>query len=302
MVQGFFISMGGFVTAKGRILHPVTPHALRGRPDILYGIYGIPSDEISDRSKGDEITRGMALIQTTWFIVQCIARIHQSLPLTELEVITLAFSFLNIVIRVIWWHKPLDVRYPVRIGPPAPLTLVASSPPPREPFAPDWIKAIKYTFDIMLDGTATMFSGERDEDDIPKNAVRVPTLWAGRLSRRSRGLAAAFAIFLAMGFGAIHCAAWNSSFPTTAESVLWRISSVTVMAVPFLFFLDAAFLIKVDVPDWYHVLTWWTVLPLGVSSYVIARGLLMALPFASLRLLPAEAYADIEWTSYIPHI
>lgn len=302
IVHGFFISMGGFVTAKGQILHPVTPHALRGRADILDGIEEISSDEISDKSKGDEITRGLALIQTTWFIVQCIARIRQSLPLTELEVITLAFSFLNIVIRVIWWHKPLDVRYPVRIGPPVQPSLLSSSPSRREPFAPDWVKAIEYTYNLVLNSAVVMFAGEKDDDDIPKNAVQVPTLWAGRLGRRSRGLAAAFAIFLAMGFGAIHCAAWNSSFPTTVESVLWRVSSVTVIAVPFLFFLDTALLLKVDVPEWYHDLTWWIVLPLGVFSYVIARSLLMALPFVSLRSLPAEAYTDIEWTSYIPHI
>ncbi|KAF9455578.1 hypothetical protein BDZ94DRAFT_1277893 [Collybia nuda] len=302
MTHGFFVSMGGFVTAKGQVLHPITPHALRSRPDIINGIHEISGDEILDKSKGDEITKGLALIQTAWFIAQCIARLCRGLPLIELEVITLAFSFLNIVIRVIWWHKPLDVRFPIRIGPAIQRSLLSDPPPRREPFAPDWIKAIEFTYNLVLNSAVVMFGGETDEEDIPKNAVRVPTLWAGRLHRRSRGKAAAFAIFLAMSFGAIHCIAWNSSFPTMMERALWRITSVTVTVVPFIFFLDAAFMLNVDVPEWYHDLTWWIVLPLGVCSYVVARGVLMVLSFVALRSLPAEVYTDIDWTSYIPHI
>ncbi|KAJ6511555.1 hypothetical protein C8R47DRAFT_1296757 [Mycena vitilis] len=47
-----------------------------------------------------------------WFVVRCIARTAQHLPLTELEVATLAFAVVNLVIWLLWWSKPLDVRDP----------------------------------------------------------------------------------------------------------------------------------------------------------------------------------------------
>ena len=60
--------------------------------------------DIKDRSKGDAL----------WKIIQCIARGQQGLALTELELVTLA-SLLNAVTFVIWWHKPLGVKEPVKI-------------------------------------------------------------------------------------------------------------------------------------------------------------------------------------------
>jgi len=54
-------------------------------------------------------------LQTTWFILQCIARGQQRLALTELELITLALASLNAITYAFWWHKPLGVQEPVRI-------------------------------------------------------------------------------------------------------------------------------------------------------------------------------------------
>lgn len=82
---------------------------------------------------------------------------------------------------------------------------------------------------------------------------------------------------------------------------MWRVASVAVVAVPVLFFLDAAFIINLDLPKWYTDATFYFVIPSGVTIYVIARVLLMALPFASLRSLPAEAYRDVNWLGYIIH-
>ncbi|KAJ7888368.1 hypothetical protein B0H14DRAFT_3430155 [Mycena olivaceomarginata] len=47
---------------------------------------------IKDKSKGDTLSKAMALFQGLWFITQCIARATQHLPVTELEVATLAFA------------------------------------------------------------------------------------------------------------------------------------------------------------------------------------------------------------------
>ena len=71
--------------------------------------------EIEDRSKGDALWKIIAIVQTSWFILQCIARGQQQLALTELELITLALASLNAATFAIWWHKPLGVREPVKV-------------------------------------------------------------------------------------------------------------------------------------------------------------------------------------------
>ena len=51
--------------------------------------------EIDDRSKGDALSKGIALLQITWFIIQLIARRVQGLAITELELTTAALAGLN---------------------------------------------------------------------------------------------------------------------------------------------------------------------------------------------------------------
>ncbi len=83
---------------------------------ILSGVIDPPKiteAEIEDRSKGDIISKTVVLLQTTWFIVQCIARWSMHLPLTELEIITLGFAVLNGITYALWWHKPQNVGLPV---------------------------------------------------------------------------------------------------------------------------------------------------------------------------------------------
>src|SRR6266545_5969375 len=70
---------------------------------------------INDRSKGDFLSKLIAILQTSWFILQCIARARQQLALTELELVTLALASLNAITYAFWWHKPLGVQEPIRI-------------------------------------------------------------------------------------------------------------------------------------------------------------------------------------------
>lgn len=75
----------------------------------------ITKEEIKDRGRGDMLSKGLVVIQTGWFILQCIARRVQHLPITELELVTLAFAALNFVTYGLWWNKPLDVQCPLRV-------------------------------------------------------------------------------------------------------------------------------------------------------------------------------------------
>src|SRR6266545_248598 len=75
----------------------------------------ISEEDIKDRSKGDFLSKLIAIVQTTWFILQCVARGQQRLALTELELVTLALASLNAITYTFWWHKPLGVQEPMRI-------------------------------------------------------------------------------------------------------------------------------------------------------------------------------------------
>ena len=88
-------------------------------PQLQNGEIDITKDAIKDKSKGDILSKGFAILQTGWFILQCIARKIQRLPITELEVVTLGFAILNFATYWLWWNKPLDVQdpFPVRNRP-----------------------------------------------------------------------------------------------------------------------------------------------------------------------------------------
>jgi len=75
----------------------------------------ITEDEITDRSKGDALSKIIFILQSSWFIMQCVARRVQGLSLTQLELTTLALASLNGITFLIWWDKPLGACMPVRV-------------------------------------------------------------------------------------------------------------------------------------------------------------------------------------------
>ncbi|KAL0565364.1 hypothetical protein V5O48_016659, partial [Marasmius crinis-equi] len=80
------------------------------------GLVDLTEAEIkANLSHGDAFAKLSALLSTGWFLVQVIARGVQELVVTELEVVTLSFTVLNIAAYVTWWDKPQRVRFPVRV-------------------------------------------------------------------------------------------------------------------------------------------------------------------------------------------
>ena len=75
----------------------------------------ITTEEIQDKSKADFLSKAIAILQTTWFLFQCVARSGQGLAITELELVTLALASLNAATYACWWNKPLGVQDPARV-------------------------------------------------------------------------------------------------------------------------------------------------------------------------------------------
>jgi hypothetical protein len=109
--------MGGFMEYEGnrpiRVLLPdqLESYSLTGNGDFPR----ISKAEIKDKSKGDFISKAVVILQTSWFVIQCVARRFQGLETTELELVTVAFATVNLFIYALWFEKPLDVQCGVRV-------------------------------------------------------------------------------------------------------------------------------------------------------------------------------------------
>jgi len=122
--HGFFLLMGGFKlisspplpenSYSGEVLSFDRFQLLIRNNEISLEI---DAEEIKDKSKGDLLSKTIAILQTTWFIAQCIARGVQGLALTELELVTIALASLNAITYFFWWNKPLDVKVQVSVFP-----------------------------------------------------------------------------------------------------------------------------------------------------------------------------------------
>ncbi|KDQ49497.1 hypothetical protein JAAARDRAFT_42807 [Jaapia argillacea MUCL 33604] len=110
--HGFFVQMGGFVLVddKGKLVRILDLDELEKLDDNEFP--QITEAEIQDKSKRDALSKAVIMVQTAWFILQCIARLFEHLPITEIEVVTLAFTVLNLLTYTLWWSKPADVRFP----------------------------------------------------------------------------------------------------------------------------------------------------------------------------------------------
>ena len=115
--HGHFIQMGGFMLFEGNIakgtLSPERFSELLDAGKIEFPTVTV--EEIEDRSKADGFSKTIALVQTFWFVAQCIARGAQHLDLTLVELLTLSLAVLNGLMYFLWWNKSLDVRCPVRV-------------------------------------------------------------------------------------------------------------------------------------------------------------------------------------------
>lgn len=109
--------MGGFMLVDGDQNLEVLSHD-RFRSLLKEGTIRFPDiskEEIEALSKGDAFSKTIVVGQTLWFIGQCVSRSVEGLVITEIELVTLAFAFLNGIIYFLWWNKPLDAGFIVRV-------------------------------------------------------------------------------------------------------------------------------------------------------------------------------------------
>ncbi|EEB87467.1 hypothetical protein MPER_15171, partial [Moniliophthora perniciosa FA553] len=132
ITHSFFLIMGGFmlVDKSGVPKGTLTYWSIRQLKEMnLIAFPCITEKEIQDKSKGDALSKAILLLQTSWFLLQVVARATRNLPITELELVTIAFASLNLFAYGFWWKKPLNVGFPVEPNKSSPLTMDITSVP-----------------------------------------------------------------------------------------------------------------------------------------------------------------------------
>ena len=289
--------MGGFMLFDGNEpVYPLTPEAICTLSKGGYiNFPDITEKEINDRSKGGVLSKCLVLLQTGWFVMQCIARGVERLPVTELELVTVAFATLNFVTYLFWWDKPLNVRRPFRI-------LLEKSIADKQKGARDREKDVAGWLTRVVNVTTGL------EDEVVDLATekRVPTFYAGDLRDDQRFVAAVGSAVIAMIFGGIHCIAWSFSFPTLAEKILWRVSSIAIIGVPFFYVAFFGLIglcnhLNLELPIVTAVIAIITI-PTALLLYFVARTVLLVQAFVTLRSPSPGVFQTVHWTTFIPHI
>ncbi|KZP10918.1 hypothetical protein FIBSPDRAFT_837989 [Athelia psychrophila] len=240
-------------------------------------------DELGDKSKGDALSKSIAILQTLWFVAQCIARRIGNLAITNLEIMTLAYTVITVAMNAAWWHKPLNVRCPIRIEGDAKIV--------KNP------KTFKWTSRNII----YYVIGEQDCIFCLRGKERVPTFWSSCSTMETKLplYADIIALTVAMVFGAVHCAAWSYVFSSLAEQWMWRVCAIAIAAIPLP--MAAAFAVSdpfAENPP--HIAM--VFMALGALLYILARMILLVLSFTTLRHLPPSAFQTVQWTTWIPHL
>ncbi|KAJ7760852.1 hypothetical protein DFH07DRAFT_771644 [Mycena maculata] len=326
--HGFFVIMGGFhlfespldgpreengkppqqnILAEPPFLHPHTngnPIRRIDEKELFSpnnGLqFSLPTErEITDRCKGDGLAKSFVLIQTTWFLMQCIARGIERLPVTKLELVACAYAIVNSAVYFFWWNKPLSAGFPVRV--------LGTPGAPQQQL--DQLEATEWLFVGHLAHIAIVHVlGVPDADVSFAELKMAPMFWSNTL-QHIVFLADAITSLIGVLFGAIHCIAWSFPFPSLTEGMLWRISCAGMVVLPSLLlpigWLLFRFPVDFKLPEWVQrLLTFFLLglLLLATLVYIFGRITTLTLALTTLRSLPPAAYETVHWTTFIPHV
>jgi hypothetical protein len=115
LVQGFCIRMHGLVLrTKDDWVYIVRPANVVGLIEAsVIKQSDLRVSEINDRAKADSFAKAFTLLQSTWVTCNIIARAAYSLPITAIEISTVAYVACALITYAAWWHKPKDMTTPI---------------------------------------------------------------------------------------------------------------------------------------------------------------------------------------------
>ncbi|KAG2360520.1 hypothetical protein BDR07DRAFT_1461979 [Suillus spraguei] len=297
--HSFFVLMGGFMLhADGEPYCPLQPdHMLKLIREGCIDAPTLTETEIDDKSKGNVISKGLVVLQVTWFAMQFVTRIIYHLRITQLEVGTSTFAVFVFLTYAMWWNKPLDVRCP------HPVYWKSTESRPEDHIdIPDADE-----LELVQLGIWSLFL--RPPMELMGFFMSVPT--SRRLRVRTldgsvdpedsdKVVLVLVVMLLETMFAAMDCMAWSCPFPTYQEEGLWHISTVALICAPWLctFSLFIANALETSLTSFIRFCA------LGSVYYVMARAMILVLMLTTLRDLPhdSDVFDTMQWTSLVPHL
>lgn len=272
--------MGGFnvQTADGKSyrLNPLQLIAL-----LREGMVPVPDitlRDIKDKSKLDTFAKAVVGAQILWFVVSLSARANQHLAISPLEHFTLSVVCCSLVSFLAWLKKPKDIGEATNIKSDLKLSELL-------PILEEHKETFRYS------GHRVMFH----------EAIR------RQHTTMSPYLLNLAALPICSAFGISHILAWNYSFPTETEKLLWRVASIGVFTLPLLLLGATVVATHLDKKSTSYgeensKMPMYDVALIALFFlYAIFRVYAFIEVFACLRSSPMGTYDDIIWTKYLPH-
>lgn len=320
--HGFYAMMGGFVLQpRDSKPFPIKPEQLHYLVTRGYTSFpAITEKEIRDKGKQDGFQKILTLLQLGWFVLQCLGRAIQHLPVTTLELATFGLVLCTMASYYQWFHKPLDAEEAIIITTQKSTAQIlieagniAGRPYHQTPL--DFIDDQSQLWLTEVQPHLRFRAGPRERP--------LPRLPNDTLAVIGVSQDAFFLLTIVMAYTSIHFIAWDFHFPTQIEQTLWRVNCIIMITAAFIFFLCSL----IDWERWYLKLfprtsmqitsgrgmemkgpktMWWTylrvfVMPAATVIYTAARVYIAVECFVSLRSLPTGAFDSVQWSNFIPH-
>lgn len=227
--------------------------------------------EIDDHSKGDTFTKGIAAAQIIWTIANAITRTIRRLPISQLEICVIAFSICALIIYACYWSSPKEVSVPITFL--------------------QWEGPIPSTITEIITKTAEVAKSHRLNTSTGVDIGQYPN--SNYFCHPCKNPLGDLSLYFgATVFGAPHLLAWNLTFPTLGERILWRATSLYCsLAGPILFIIQDSKKLGQSLIGFFIVLF--------LLNYIVARLFLIVEMFRTLLFLPPDAYIA-TWTSSVP--
>ncbi|KAG0695635.1 hypothetical protein DFH29DRAFT_1072420 [Suillus ampliporus] len=312
--DGFFAWMGGYILyVDNQPRATLTPDELRRfvREESVH-MPVVEEADIEDKSKNDLLSKGVTFLQLVWFILQLVARRVQNLPITLLEIDTLAVTALICFSYLLWLKKPKNVERPYIVH------WKKTEAIPLPPSEADsrlskgcCFPAIFYLIYPLWSsmGISTITSHRA------AHSRRVPSLGGyGDVSGAINSIKAAVGVCSMMVFGGIHFLGCNFSILTDSDpnpdQQSWFFDSMVVTSAPLsLFFLLLLILLikpasDAPPPNWSSRIIYYLAMIevlIFIVIYIPARVALAVLIIRNLLSVPAGVHYAVDWTKFIPH-
>ncbi|KAI0550588.1 hypothetical protein F4679DRAFT_541912 [Xylaria curta] len=228
LTHAYFANMGGLVYSPGSHQGELQNSVLTGsKLSLAYSWYTdhplrgliLRKGDIEDKSKADWLLKCLAVSQVIWLGLTVIVRGINGLPVTQLEIATLAFSISAIATYAANWWKPKDVSQPIRISRITPGRAISGAVDKAQSFTMRFVFFEQASFEEL-------------------DRVRNDETWIGGTVPLIFNIMAVFSLV----FGGIHLIAWNFEFPSRAELMLWRASSLTSTILPLIIIMPNLYL------------------------------------------------------------